>query len=98
MLGCQLRGLSAQCLHVHAHHADFPEAVLIEHADLVERPADIYRGKRAVLIELQAVLVVEVNAPQLAEGHGEPDFIGRIQACENGVRRFHQHTDTFWLV
>ena len=65
-------------------------AVALQRADLVEGDAQIRAGKGLVLVELQAVLVVEVQRPELAEGHGEVDFVRRVKPGQDGVRRFDE--------
>ena len=46
-------------------------AVLLERPDLVERPAQVDRAEDLVLVVFQAVLVVQVNAPELAVIEGD---------------------------
>ena len=65
-------------------------AVVIFHQDpnLIERLAQILHAKGLILIKLEAVLVIQVNAPKLAAGQAEGDLTGRIQAGQDGVGRF----------
>ena len=54
-------------------------------------------AERFVLVELQAVLIVQMQRPEFVECHGEIDFIGGIQAGENGMGRFDQAADAFGI-
>ncbi len=62
----------------------------IQDPDLHKGPAQIYGAKGFVLVKFQAVLIVEMNAPQLFVGQGIGHFIRRIQPGQNGVSRLDQ--------
>ena len=68
-------------------------AVAFEGADLVEGHPEIGGAEGFVLVELQAVLVVEVDRPKFAERHGEIDFVGGIEAGEDGVGGLDEAAD-----
>ena len=83
-----LLGGRPEGVHIEANELAFlAVAVALEGSDLVERHAQVGGAKGLVLIELQAVLVVQVQRPELAERHCEIDFIGRIETGEDGVGR-----------
>ena len=58
-------------------------AVGLEGPDLVERAAEVRGAERLVLVVLQAVLVVEVDAPEFPVLQGVGHVVGRIQAGED---------------
>ena len=94
MIHPMLRLRRAEGMHIEADvFAVLPVAVAFERADLIERTPDAHVAERAVLIILQSVLVVEMQRPELAELHGEIDFIRRIEPGESGVRGFNQASD-----
>src|SRR5829696_5756842 len=59
--------------------------VAFEDAHLIESAAEVCAAERFVLVEFQAVLVVEMERPELAEGHREIDFVGRIESGKDRV-------------
>src|SRR5690242_900576 len=68
-----LRG--AEWMHVEADVLAVPAvAVSFKRADLIECDAKIVASKRLVLVELQSILVIQVQGPQLAESHREINF------------------------
>src|SRR5689334_1359546 len=73
--------------------AVFAVLIALEGADLVEGTAKVIASKRFVLVELKPVLVVEVQRPKLAEGHGEIDFIGWVKSRKDCVGRLDQAPD-----
>ena len=76
----------AERMHVEADiFAVLAVTVALQRAHLVEGDAQIGAAEGFVLVELEAVLVVEMQRPQLAEGHREIDFVRRIKAGQYGV-------------
>ncbi len=67
-----------------------PEAVFIEHPHLIQGAPRIDRAERQVLVEFQAVLIVQVYAPELVVRHGESHFVGRRKIGEQRVGGFNQ--------
>src|SRR5208283_250361 len=65
-------------------------AVLLEHPDLVERPAQVHRAEDLVLVVFQAVLVVQVNAPELAVVESEGHVIGWVKAGQDRMGTLDQ--------
>jgi hypothetical protein len=53
--------------------------------------------ERFVLIELETVLIVEMNGPELVESAGEIDFIGGIESGEDGMGGFDEGADAFGI-
>ena len=68
-------------------------AAALQHPDRVEGPAQVDRAEHLVLVVLQAVLVVEVDAPQLAVPQGVGHVVGRVEAGQDRVGRLDQHAD-----
>jgi hypothetical protein len=86
--------LRAHGLDVQADEAaGFGVAAQFQHADLVEGDAQVGRAEGFVLVILQAVLVVEMDRPELAGGEGKGHFVGGIEAGEDGVGGFDQAAD-----
>src|SRR6266446_4950753 len=75
--------------------AFFSIAVALERANLGERKTQIGAAKGFILIKLQTVLIVQMERPKFAEGHCKIDFIGWIQAGQDGVGGLNQTADTF---
>jgi len=89
----------AEGMDVEADHLAFlAVAVTFQGADLVEGDAQIGAAKGFILVELQAVLVVEMEGPELAEGAGEVDFVGRVESGQDGVGGFDEGADAFGIV
>ena len=83
--------LGAHGFHVEADEFAPPAvATFLQHADLVEGDAQVGGAEVFVLIVLQAVLVVEVDAAQLVVGEGEGHFIAGVESGEEGVRGLDQ--------
>src|SRR4051812_38047910 len=70
-------------------------AIAFESADLVEGDPEVRAAEGFILIEFEAVLVVEVQGPEFTEGHGEIDFICGIQPGKDGVGGFDEAADAF---
>ena len=89
-----LNRLRAHRLDVQADaFAVVAEVVLVEYLYLVEGGAKIFRAERLVLIVTDAVLVVQVHAPQLAEGYRESHVGGGIEAGHDRMRAFDAYSD-----
>ena len=69
-------------------------AVLIEDADLIERAARIDGAEGEILVELEAVLVVEVDAPQFLVRQREAHFVGGREVGQQGVGCFDEASAT----
>src|SRR5258706_12205344 len=69
--------------------------VAFENAHMIESGAKIVASKWFVLVELQAVLIVQMERPKFAERHGKIDFIRRIKTGENAMGRFDQRASAF---
>src|ERR1043166_1208280 len=50
--------------------------ISFQNTHLIEGGAKVITGEGLVLVEFKAVLIIEVQGPELAEGHGKVDFIG----------------------
>ena len=68
--------------------ARFGISAQFQHADLIEGGAQVGAAEGFVLIKFQPVLVIEVDAPEFAEGQGEGHFVRRVQAGKLSVRGF----------
>ena len=60
-------------------------AVLFQGPDLVEGAAQVDRAEDLVLVVLQAVLVVEVDAPELVVLEGVGHVVGGVEPGEDRV-------------
>ena len=60
--------------------------VLFQHADLIEGAAEVRAAKRFVLVEFQAVLVVEMEGPKFAESHRTKNFSVKGAPAEPSVQ------------
>ena len=67
--------------------------VEVQDADLVEGAADVNGTEGLVLVELKAVLVVEMDGEQLLVGEGVTHFVRRIKVGEDGVCAFDVDAD-----
>jgi len=76
-----------------ATNSRFAISIAEESADLVEGAAEVGVAEGPVLVELEAVLVIEVERPEFAEAHGEVDFIGRVESGEDAVGGFDESAD-----
>ena len=63
----------------------------LQHPDGVEGPAQVHGAERLVLIVLQAVLIVEMNAPQLLVPQGVGHIVRGIEAGQDGMGRLDQN-------
>src|SRR5437660_3693855 len=70
-------------------------AVALERADLVEGNAQVRAPEGLVLVELQSVLIVEMQRPELAKSHGEIDFVRGVEARQDGVSGFDETANSF---
>src|SRR5258706_568933 len=70
-------------------------AVAFEGADLVEGDAQVGAAEGFVLVEFESVLVVEMERPEFIEGHREINFIGRVEAGEDGMGGLDEAADAF---
>src|SRR5438046_3018967 len=83
----------AERVHVETHvFPGLAVAVAFQRADLVERDTKVGAPKRFVLIELEAVLVIQMERPEFAKRHGKINFVGRIEPGQDGVRAFDEAT------
>jgi len=67
--------------------------VLVQHSHLIERTSKVGAAKWFVLVEFEAVLVVEMERPKFPECHCKGDLIGRIQAGEDAMGGLDQCSD-----
>lgn len=72
-------------------------AIALEGAHLVESAAKIGAAKRFVLVKFQAVLIVQMQRPQLAETHGKIDFISGIKSGQDAMGGFDERPDSFGI-
>ena len=70
------------------------EAVLLEHPDLVERPAQVDRAEDLVLVVFQPVLVVQMDAPELVVIEGVGHVVGGIEPGQNRMGALDQDAGT----
>src|ERR1043166_6264702 len=71
--------------------------ISFQNTHLIEGGAKVITGEGLVLVEFKAVLIIEVQGPELAEGHGKVDFLGGIEAGEDAMSRLDQGADALWI-
>ncbi|MEY5025336.1 MAG: hypothetical protein RLZZ244_864 [Verrucomicrobiota bacterium] len=86
--------LGAHDLYIEADElAGTSVAILLQHADLVECGAEVGRAEILVLVVLESVLVVEMDAAQFLMGEREGHFVTGIESGEEGVGAFDEAFD-----
>ena len=101
-----LEVLEAELVSARAHRLDVEAdvlavravAVVDEELDLVEGRAQRLRTEDLVLIELHAILVVEVDREELLRREPEGHVVRRIEAGEDRVRRLDEDAATRRIV
>src|SRR4030043_7099 len=78
--------------------AAFAIIVFIENAYLIERSSQIYGAETLILVEFQAVLVVQMDGKQLVVCEGKTHFIRRIEPGKNYVSSLDIDSDPLGLV
>jgi len=77
--------------------AVFAVTIAFQGADLIEGDAQVAAAERFVLIKFQAVLIVQMQRPELAEGHCEINFISGVQSGQDGVGGFDEAADSIGI-
>src|SRR6185436_10853875 len=71
----------------------FPILISLQNPDLIECASQTNARERLVLVELQAILIVQMEGPQFTESHREINFVRWIESGENAVSCLNQCAD-----
>src|ERR1041385_2003470 len=78
-------------VHVKSDPFAFPAvAIAFESADLIESNTEIGTAEGFVLVEFQTILIIEMERPKLAEGHGKINFIRGVEASKDCLRGLNE--------
>ena len=98
MLEVDILLLGSHDLHVETDgFAVLAVVVDIQNADLVEGTTDVNGSEGLVLIELEAILVVEMDGEELLVGESVSHFVRWIEIGEDGVGAFDIDADAAWI-
>src|SRR5258708_37896600 len=98
MLPGHFRGLGAHCFYVQADYLSVCSVVVAdEHFHCIERAPKINTAECLVLVVFQAVLVIEMDAPELLVPECIGHFIRWIETEENAMGRLDEDAGPGWI-